>query len=158
MIFIGYLIVAFLVIIDQLSKWVILDTIKIGNVITIIPGIIDFRPVYNTGAAFSMFNEYTWILGLISLTAVIFISFFMKDINFKTKTLFSISLVLIFSGTFGNMIDRLFNQKGVFDFVEFTFVNFAIFNFADTCLTIGFVLLAIDIIFLERRRNNYGKN
>jgi len=157
MIIIGYALVAFLVLIDQLSKYFILNTIKIGNAISIIPGVIDFRPVYNTGAAFSMFNEYTAILGFISIISIIVISFFMKNLNFKNNKIYSYSIVLIFSGAFGNMIDRLLNKKGVFDFIELKFINFAIFNFADICLTMGFILLAIYMIMIEGKDKKYEK-
>jgi signal peptidase II len=73
-------------------------------------------------------------------------------VDFKKKKIYSFSLVLIFSGTVGNLIDRLFTGKGVFDFIEVTFVDFAIFNFADSCLTVGVIMLMIYLVFFE------GKN
>ena len=75
----------------------------------------------------------------------------MKDVDFRKKKLFSFSMVLIFSGTVGNLIDRLFTGKGVFDFIEVTFVEFAIFNVADSCLTVGVILLMVYMVFFESK-------
>jgi signal peptidase II len=78
-----------------------------------------------------------------------------KDIK-RYNTLPNIALALMFGGGIGNMIDRFFNEsevregvKVVVDFLEFDFVDFAIFNFADTFITIGSVLFCI-CVFLGR--------
>ncbi len=70
----------------------------------------------------------------------------MKDVNFAKASIFTVSLCMIISGTIGNFIDRVLLGY-VRDFLTFDFVNFAVFNFADVCLTVGVVLLIFDYIF-----------
>lgn len=152
MILIAYILSAVLILIDQISKLVIKNCIPLGKSVTIIPGILDFHSTYNTGAAFSFFSGKLQLLTVISILATIVLAYFLKDVDFKKKKIYSFSLVLIFSGTVGNLIDRLFTGKGVFDFIEVTFVDFAIFNFADSCLTVGVIMLIIYLVFFE------GKN
>ena len=72
----------------------------------------------------------------------------MKDFDLKNNFLYSISLILMISGTLGNFIDRVFRGE-VIDFLHFIFFkyDFPIFNVADICLTIGVILLAISVLF-----------
>lgn len=139
-----------LIIFDQISKKMAVDNLEYGKPVAFIKGIINFRLQYNTGFAFGMGNGYQIIWGVISVIGCLIIAFFMRKIDFKHNLIFSICLVLLFSGTFGNMIDRLFYQNGVIDFIDFAFMNFAVFNVADSCITIGAILLAIYILFIYK--------
>ena len=70
--------------------------------------------------------------------------------------LLSVSLSMIIGGGLGNMIDRLFvtdaaGNNVVIDFLEFDFVGFAVFNLADTFITVGAVLLAVYVLFFESK-------
>ena len=56
---------------------------------------------------------------------------------------------LIIGGAIGNMIDRIFLGY-VVDFLEFTFIDFPVFNVADVCVVIGTILMAIYLIFLDK--------
>ncbi len=153
MIVIGFILAVLLVGLDQLSK-VLISTAALGwpdGEIVIIKGLFNFTSTYNTGAAFSIFREHPAFLAVLSVLAVIAITYFMKDFSFKRRPLYSISILLIYSGTIGNMIDRVFSNKGVFDFIKLTFMDFAIFNVADCYLTVGMVLLAIYILFFESK-------
>lgn len=139
--------------IDQLTK-VLAETYLLGGPsVTIIKNIVEFRFSYNTGAAFSMFDEFPIFPLIISILGVILILYFFKEVSFKKRPLYTISLIMIYSGTWGNLIDRflmVINQKeGVVDFINFLFVDFAIFNFADICLTVGMVLMCVYIFFYE---------
>ena len=151
MIIYGFILSFALVLVDQVSKYVISNTIGLNNPKMVIEGVFQLRGVYNTGAAFSILNDHSFILVVISILAFIVITYLMKDCNFKRRPLYSISLVLIYSGTIGNMIDRIFNNYKVFDFIEVLFMNFAIFNIADTYLTIGVILLSIFLLFFESK-------
>lgn len=139
-----------LIIFDQVSKKLAVDHLEYGKPIEFIKGIINFRLQYNTGFAFGMGNGYQIIWGIISIIGCLVIAFFMRKIDFKHNLVYSICLVLLFSGTFGNMIDRLFYQNGVIDFIDLAFMNFAVFNVADSCITIGAILLAIYILFIYK--------
>ena len=150
-IIIGLIISIMLVVIDQMSKVLISTGLGVGNPVVLIPNILQINGAYNTGAAFSMFNTHTLLLGIISLIAFIGITYLFKDFSLKRRPLYNIALILIYSGIIGNMIDRLFNPLGVFDFIEFLFVNFAIFNIADSYLTIGVILMAIYLLFFDKK-------
>jgi len=112
-----------------------------------------FRATFatNTGAAFSFgANLPKWVLPLVSFVmsvaiVAIFIKFFKKMTNFS-----KILLAVIFAGAFGNLVDRFFfsigvvpYERGVIDWIQFTFVNFATFNLADAYLVIGVIILVI---------------
>lgn len=147
---IGYILVALLVLIDQISKLLVVNLMNFNQQITIIPHLLNFHFTYNTGAAWSILSEHRIFLALLSLAASILFLYIMKDFSLKKDRVYSISLLLITSGTIGNLIDRAFRAKGVVDFLEFGFINFPVFNIADTFLTIGVFLLAIYIIFISK--------
>lgn len=139
--------------IDQLTKF-LAETYLLGNqAVTIIKNVIEFRFSYNTGAAFSMFENFPYFPLIISIIGVLAIPYLFKEVSFKRRPLFTISLIMIYAGTWGNFIDRFLmaiNQKeGVVDFINFLFVDFAIFNFADICLTVGMVIMCVYLFFYE---------
>ena len=147
----GLILMVLLVAFDQISKYVIYAAIGTGYHIPAIPKVFELFGTYNTGAAFSMLNGHTWILAVVSILATIGLTYLMKDFNFKRRPLYSISLVLIYAGTIGNLIDRVFNPNGVYDFINLLFVNFAVFNIADSYLTIGVILMAVYILFFDAK-------
>ncbi len=136
--------------IDQLTKKLAIDNLKLGEKVVFIKGLLNFRLEYNTGFAFGMGGGYQIIWGIVSIIGCLVIGFFMRKIDFKHNIVFSLCLVLLFAGTFGNMIDRLFYKNGVIDFLDLAFMNFAVFNVADSCITLGAILLAIYILFIYK--------
>lgn len=151
MIIYGILLTIMLVFLDQISKYVIFTTIGLGTTVPVVNGFFRLYGVYNTGAAFSMLNDHSWILLLISIVSTIVIGYFMKDFSLKRRPLYSIAIVLILSGCIGNMIDRMFNNFQVYDFIELEFMNFAIFNIADCYLTVGVIIMAVYLLFFEQK-------
>jgi signal peptidase II len=152
-IIISAIIVVALIGIDQLTKF-LAETYLLGKSgVTIINNIIEFRFSYNTGAAFSMFENFSLFPLIISVLGAILLLYFFKEVGFKRRPLYSISLCMIYAGTWGNLIDRFLmaiNQKeGVVDFINFLFMDFAIFNFADICLTVGMAIMCVYIFFYE---------
>ena len=147
----GFLITILLVILDQVSKYLIFSTIGLHQPVPVIDGFFRLYGVYNTGAAFSILNDHSWILLLVSIISTVIICYFMKDFSLKKRPLYSISIVLILSGCVGNMIDRMFNNFCVYDFIELEFINFAIFNIADCYLTVGVILMAVYLLFFEQK-------
>lgn len=141
--------------IDQLTKF-LAETYLLGNEsIVIIDHIIEFTFSYNTGAAFSIFSNFPYFPLIISIIGVILMPYFFKEASFKRRALYTISLIMIYAGTWGNFIDRLLMalnlKKGVVDFINFLFMDFAVFNFADICLTVGMVILCVYIVFFEQK-------
>lgn len=146
----GYLLVIVLVFIDQLSKILVESLMNLNQQITIVPKLLNFHFTYNTGAAWSIFSDQRIFLTILSLLASALFLYMMKNFSLKKEKVYNIALLLIASGTIGNLIDRALRPKGVVDFLEFGFIDFPIFNIADTYLTIGVVLLAIYIIFISK--------
>ncbi|MBQ8292392.1 MAG: signal peptidase II [Bacilli bacterium] len=141
--------------IDQFTKF-LAETYLLGNEsIVLIDHVIEFTFSYNTGAAFSIFENFPYFPLLISIVGVLGIPYFFKDASFKRRPLYTISLILVYAGTWGNFIDRLLMvlglKKGVVDFINFLFMDFAVFNFADICLTVGMILLCVYVFFFEQK-------
>ncbi len=129
------LLVLFLVAADQLVKYLVLRNISVGEHIVLIPGVVELTHVDNTGAAFSLLSNYTWVLALVSLVvsvvlaAALFKGFFKHPLG---KAVLSVLL----AGAVGNLIDRVFRGY-VVDMINVLFVNFAVFNVADICVVAG---------------------
>lgn len=124
---------------------------KPGHAITVIPGFFRIALLYNTGAAWGMFAGKDWLLVSISLIASAVMIYFLIA-KFKKLTLCQrLSLCLMIPGALGNLIDRAFYKNGVIDFLEFTFgsYHFPTFNFADSCLVVGVILLMISEIIVD---------
>ena len=137
--------VILLVLADQTIKWWAASNLQLGDTITLIPCWLDLTNVHNDGAAWSMLEGLHTFFILIAIVAVGVILWLMKRNWRQTGKMIALSLLL--AGTIGNFIDR-FAQSYVVDMFELTFINFPIFNLADTCLTIG-VLIYIVIILRE---------
>lgn len=136
------------IIIDQLTKFLAFKYLTEGIAYKGIPG-FDLTLHKNTGAAWGMFANKMWFLIIITFVAFGFFIYLMKDFDLKENSIYSASLILIIAGTFGNFIDRIFLGY-VRDFIQFSFwTSFPVFNFADMCLTVGVIFLAIDILFGE---------
>lgn len=135
---------------DQLLKNWITAHISFGESQTIIPGLLSFTKVHNTGAAWSSFEGKTWFFYLVTVIAVaIILPLLIKAWRQKTSLLYYSGLVLMLAGTIGNFIDRA-RQGFVVDMFQLDFINFPIFNIADLALTIGIALLFIFVIFFDR--------
>lgn len=136
--------IVLLTLIDQLSKYLIMNYMYNGEVISVIPHVLQFRYLQNRGAAFGMMSGRTIFLAVFTLAVIIVCAWLLFTERIE-GTLKQTAMVLILSGGIGNLIDRIFRHY-VVDFMEFTFVDFAVFNFADCCVTIGAALLIIAIL------------
>ena len=128
---------------DQLSKaWA--RVALADNSMGVIPGIIDFRLTFNTGAAFSL-GEGKGIIFTLVAVVVIAIVFVLVWRDSSMPLPLVCSLACVAGGGLGNMIDRLAAGQ-VTDFIATTFIDFPIFNVADIFVTCG-VILSIVFIF-----------
>ena len=131
---------------DQVVKYLVLQNIPLGGHVPFIPYIVELSYVQNTGAAFSMFNQHTWILTLISLVmSVVLAAAIWK--NFFHHPLGKLTLTLLLGGAVGNLIDRVF-RGFVVDMFNVLFMNFAVFNVADICVVVGGIAAALYYILL----------
>lgn len=131
---------------DQCTKYYIDLNYTMGVSHTFIPKIIDITYVKNTGAAWGMMHDRTWLL--ISITAVIMLVCISLILKYGTKNKFLFwAMILVLSGGIGNMIDRIFKGGAVVDFLHFTFwPQFPVFNIADCAIVSGAALFAVYFI------------
>lgn len=134
-------IAALVLAVDQLTK---LAAGRITAAVTVIPGVLGLRYAENTGMAFSLFSGRPWLLGLLSL-AVIVLGWLVLQ-RWRLGRPAAIAAMLMLGGAAGNMLDRLLHGY-VVDMIELLFVRFAIFNVADSALTVGCVLMAWSLLF-----------
>ena len=122
---------AVLVVIDQVIKFLATTYIKPIGTLEIIPGFLDFTYHGNDGAAFGILSSQTWIFVII--TALVCIALIVGLFVYKKHTTLSrMACALIIAGGIGNLIDRVFNNGYVIDYIHVKFFP-PIFNFAD-CL------------------------
>ena len=128
-----------LVLADQAVKFVVRSNIELGQSVPFMPHIMDLTYIQNTGAAFSILRQHTWLLTLISAVVVLVMCWLIVN-GFFQNTLGRWAATLVLAGGVGNLIDR-----AVFGFVtdmfKTTFIDFPVFNFADCCITVGVPLL-----------------
>ena len=135
---------AALVALDQLVKWLVRANIPLGGSVPFIPWLMDLTYVQNTGAAFSILRSHTWLLTLTSAVVVVVMCWLIVKGFFKNRLgLWSAALVL--AGGMGNLIDRAAFGY-VTDMFKTTFIDFAVFNVADCCITIGVPLLFLYVM------------
>ena len=139
-----FLLAALWVVVDQVVKYLVRVHIPLYASVGFLPGVMDLTYVQNTGAAFSLLSEHTWVLTLLSAVVSVGILIVMAKGIFDDR-LGRLSLALLLGGAVGNLIDRaLFGF--VTDMFETTFMHFAIFNVADIGVVVGGVLLCIHVI------------
>lgn len=144
------LIAVLIVAADQISKYLVIKNIGVSDTITVIKGIFDFVYVKNSGGAFSIMNNATWLLALISVVFCIGTVVYFAKCKPKKKSV-CLALSLMFAGAAGNAIDRIF-RGFVVDFIKTVFMDFPVFNIADIAITIGAVLLVIHIVFFDNTK------
>lgn len=136
-----------IVLFDQLVKLWAASVLRAepGQVMAFLPGFMDLRYMENTGAAFSLFSNSTWVLGTISAVLAAVIIYFLWRGRANRSRLYWVALTFIAGGALGNVLDR-FRLGYVVDMLEFEFVQFAVFNVADAFVCIGAVLFAVYIL------------
>ena len=136
-------------IVDYFTKrWA--DTVSPGTQLWEgIHGLLDFRLVHNTGAAWGMFGDSTFALGVF---AVVFCLALLVVVAMRSRHAHPAEIVgyaMVLAGGIGNAVDR-FTSGYVVDFIETTFIDFPVFNIADIGVTCGFVLIVVFYVFLSK--------
>lgn len=149
-----YSIAAISIMIDQIVKIIIRTKMKLNTSIPLIPNIFNLTYVENKGAAFSILQNTQIFLIIIGLVFLYVIDYYIKKEK-KFDKLNIIALGLIIGGIIGNLVDRIL-LHAVVDYLDFTLINFPIFNIADSCITIGVILFIISIIKeeIDSKKNN----
>ncbi len=148
------LIIILITIFDQLSKHFVNLYLKDSEAVQFIPKILSFRYHENRGAAWGMLANHRWVFMLISTIAIVLIiAYLFFTRKNKDSILFRVSLCFFAGGGIGNMIDRVV-MGYVIDFLRFDFIDFPIFNVADSFITIGAALMILNLIvdFISEKR------
>ncbi len=140
------IIVFIILTLDQLTKFLASKNLELNNPLPIIKGVFNLTLVYNRGAAFGIFKNQFYFFILSSIAAVILIYSVLK--KNKRNNLYTFSLSLILGGALGNLIDRIFLGY-VVDFLDFRI--WPVFNFADSAITLGALLLGWQIFITEKK-------
>ncbi|MGI4855064.1 MAG: signal peptidase II [Janthinobacterium lividum] len=147
------LIAVLIIALDRVTKILVAKKVAMGSAIAIIPGFFRITHVLNTGAAFSMFSDSASPLavriGLIifSVVATLVVLFMLWRYG-RTWSLASIGFALVLGGAIGNLYDRMALHY-VIDFLEVRIVGYhwPDFNVADSAISIGAVLLLVEMIW-----------
>ena len=147
----GWLVLSVLVlVIDQVSKAHFEGTLEMFQQIVVIPDYFSWTLAYNTGAAFSFLADgggwQRWLFALIAVVVSAVLVVWLKRLG-RNDTWLAIALALVLGGALGNLYDRI-ALGHVIDFILVHWQNryyFPAFNFADSAICVGAVMLALDM-------------
>ena len=154
--FVWALIIIAVIFFDQITKWLTVINLDLGESFPLIPDVFHFTYVQNRGAAFGILKDQRWVFLIISTLAII-VMFVMLWKSRKDSKLLCIAISMIIGGGIGNMIDRCILGY-VIDFLDFTLINFAVFNVADSFVCIGVGLFILELIIELKKEIKNGKD
>ena len=138
---------------DQISKYVVITHIDLGQKIEIIDNFFNVTYVRNYGAGFSILQNQTYFFYVIGVVAIILFSYYLS--SDKSNNLNKACYLMIIGGTIGNLIDRVVNTY-VVDFLDFYIFGYdlPVFNIADVFLCIGVGLMIINVLLENKNAKN----
>jgi signal peptidase II len=146
---------AIIVVLDQLTKALIRSKLALHDSVNVVPGMLDITHVRNTGAAFGMLNDMqfqykTGVMVLIAVLALMAVGTYAMTLP-RDQRIARLGLALILGGAVGNLIDRALTGY-VIDFVDVYWrgIHFWAFNVADSAITVGVVLMLLDVLGVGR--------
>lgn len=140
------LVIIFVVLFDQITKYFAKLYLLDGPKVEMIPHVISLQYHENEGAAWGMLADHRWVFMSLSTIAILAIIAFLIWTRKQNNPLFlNLSLCFFAGGGIGNMIDRIFLGY-VVDFLNFEFIDFPIFNIADSFISIGAVFIVIYLV------------
>ena len=151
------------VILDQITKAMIRPSLALHQSVELIPGFLDLTRVHNTGAAFGMLNAAdfplkTLVLSLVAAIALGGVAWYALTVP-PSDRLARIGVAAVLGGAIGNLIDRA-TAGYVLDFVDAYWGNwhFWAFNVADAAITVGVILMILDMLGLGRQSESRASN
>lgn len=124
---------------DQLTKWLAAAYLQGQPSFPIWQDVLHLTFAKNEGAAFGMLSDHRWVFMIFSSVAIVGLTVYLFRFRPKSRYV-QITLAMIIGGGIGNMIDRI-ALGYVVDFIDFTLIDFAIFNVADSFVTVGAFML-----------------
>ena len=147
-------IVAVTIIVDQLTKFLVVKYMTLGQSISVIDNFLYITSHRNEGAAWGILQGKMIFFYVVTLVVIGLVILWIRKLDIKKEKLLVIALSLILGGALGNFIDRVMYQH-VVDFIN-TYIfgyDFPIFNIADSALCIGVFLMAVDAILDIKRHS-----
>lgn len=151
------IIVGVVVLLDQAVKAVVRSRLALHESVTVIPGFFDLTRVHNTGAAYGFLNGVDFpykvaVLACVAAAALMGLAFYAATLD-RSQALTRAGLTLVIGGAAGNLIDRV-TMGYVLDFVDLYRGDwhFWAFNVADSAISIGVVLMILELLGLGRMR------
>jgi len=140
-----------IVALDQLTKAIVRSMLPLHASVTVVPGLMDFTHVRNTGAAFGLLNAAdfrfkTALIGTIAVAALVGVGIYAASLA-RHEIMARVGLALIIGGAGGNLIDRVVIGS-VVDFVDVYWRthHFWAFNVADSAITVGAAVMILDML------------
>lgn len=144
------LIAAFVVVVDQFTKYLVTSNMIEGMGIPIIEGIFHLTFILNPGAAFGILENNRWFFVITAVSVLLFLFYYRRTIMAESRMV-QLGIALFAGGAFGNLIDRI--RTGlVIDFFDFRI--WPIFNVADIAICLGVGLILWSTIKTELKRTN----
>lgn len=143
--FIAVAVAAAVLVIDQITKYLVVSHFNLYESIPLIPGVLNLTYIHNRGAAFGIFQNQTLPFVIITLVALA-LGVWVLYKRYFDHPLMDWAILLILSGGLGNLIDRVFRHGNVVDFLETAFMQFPVFNIADCAVVIGAGLMILYLI------------
>ena len=149
-----FVLIATILFFDQLSKVLILKYIGLNKSFVLLKNILSITPALNTGGGFGILKNKTYLFIAIAAIAIVFLLYIIGDTLYiiygkqkqgvsRQRQIFLYSISMILAGACGNLIDRI-RVGAVIDFIDFKI--WPVFNIADSCITIGSILLAWQLL------------
>lgn len=142
---------------DQLTKVWAIGRLDPAQPMVVVPGLFQLTLVLNPGVAFGIFAgvppQWRWLVTVFSVTALVLLSSLAVRVMPDGGRLGRVAIGLVFGGAAGNLLDR-WRLGAVVDFVDLHWrgYHWPAFNVADSAITVGVVLLAVELLFSGRRR------
>lgn len=151
-----YIIAVLILIIDQVSKSLIEIFFNLNKSVLVIEDFFYITVVHNTGGAWSIFSNHSYLFIIASIVAIVLLIKFM--FGFKDNLRNNIAFASLFGGIFSNLADRIFLGY-VRDFLDFKIFgyDYPIFNIADMAIVLGVILLIVAVIKGEDRSDKVSK-
>lgn len=144
---IAYLVALLMVLIDQIIKKWTTSSLQLHESRSGIDGLFDFYYIRNEGAGWGILQGRMWFFYVVTFVIIVYLIYLIY--KHRQGSLFlNCTYGLLLGGAIGNLIDRIINGY-VIDMFRLTFMNFPIFNVADMALSIGVVLLIIQVLMTE---------
>jgi signal peptidase II len=140
-----------IVVLDQLTKALVRSLVPLSSSVEVVPGLMNFTHVRNTGAAFGFLNGSdfplkTIVIPVVGLGAIVWVAVYAAGLA-RNQWLARLGLALIMGGAAGNLLDRVI-VGSVVDFVDVYWrtYHFWAFNVADSAISVGVAIMILDML------------